>query len=422
MRTSLVLLTAALPLATVSLNAQTNRVLRNNEPWLVISAAAHPTTGVAFNYPPVNHPSFGNGVGVPMNASVWRVYPSATNFRSEPSNVDGFNILCRRSAASHGPGTTGAPGPATGDTYEPEMTLRSTIARTAAGQPAGSIDPDFTAGATIYAMIPEMPVPGSTVGTLFNISRSFGPASVSFSDCAVTMKYHGGEEDNRPAGAGTGVYSQCICASWQDGPTPWIFDGFHDPAVATNNGVTYKATNQFRSWMTYTTVNPTLSLFSDWGERRYQATNPLTPLLLGHSDGTYFSDLAVTASTRFGFSVRADTTVFSGGNALVLFNFQPMPFPTGFPILPGFVLNLNPGDPLLGLFTAISPPALGAVMGQANSVGVDFQIWGPSGIVGVFGPDPALSGQYFGFQAVAVNINPPMLTLGSTQATWVRFN
>lgn len=387
------ILFAAIPLvAFAQAAAQDNENIRNNEPYLVISTATHPTTTINYNYPPVNPPEYSvAGAGIPAGTWVWRTHEWQTSRRGEPHLLSGYTSVWRMSAASNGAGPS----------Y-----LAKTRLMKATRDSAGVLSPDFSAGA-MYHEIAQMPGPAQTA-TIFRVTHSFpvvpvqigsaSPSNPVVQDFALAQEYNGGEQRDLVASASQP--SQGICGSWQDGAgMGYIHDGFYHMPTTT---LTRKTTDAFHTWLAMVTDNPSLSIFTDYGKRRIAA---LTPPLPGNGYGSYFGDFNSSAVQEFGFSVRAGSR-FAGAPAFILFNFQPQPFPGAIP----FPFTSNP----LTIELALFDPLLGGLAGlnltldsngDTDSIPMRFPVL------------PGTLGMFIGFEAVVVD---PTLTSGDTsEAVWI---
>ncbi len=385
MRTLLFALSALTLVATAVAQNPESRQLRNNNPYLVRSTGTHATTGLNYNWPPMNHPGYSNGIGVPAGAHVWRVNAQQTGHRGEAHDLAGYTMILRTSAASN------AVGP---NAYEPDMKLLGCLPRA-----GGGLDPDFT---TVHHTIAEAAAP--VTSQTFRVTTTFAATPVTLTDYALAMMYHGGEEQDVPDVATGTQPSQGMCGSWKDGPvydkatgTSYASTGFEDAGV-----ITYGSDVNFISWMGLLVTQPSLSQFSDWGQQRI-AVLP-TPLL-GHSIATYSSDLGTAPTSSFGYSVRSDSSIFANGTALLFLNvggFIPITglnFPTPF----GMVnLAVDITSPVANTLTALLLGANGEVDGISMPIP---------------GPQAGLVGLDWGVQAVLIDSG--FSAIDSSEAAWM---
>ena len=391
---------SSLLIASVASAQAGNRTLRNNNPYLVISGGTNATTGTSYNWPPVNHPDFSNGVGVPQGTRLWRCIHPEADVRQEQIRHTGWTILLRASAAT-----------AAGYYfYSPASQLYRVRNRTASEMPSPTafgpgLVPDFNQPVGQASV--EMPMPTLAAHTVRN-NISHAPSNVRFSfngqlnGYAIVMDYHGGEEQDIPQDAVNLVYSQGFVSSWQDGPFAayddvnttytYVPEGWVD---SNTGAITFKTTSQYRTWVGILSDNPTIAMYSDWGQRDYGA---LSATLRGHSDGTCYANLG-SDSFYLGFSVRADGT-FTGGQAVLHMNVTAAGmFPTFIPVPLGalgtLTYELAPFDPLF--FTGLVVP-----LGGSGEVDFDILDIGGAG-PGNFPPQPALIGQWLGFEATVID-------------------
>ncbi len=405
-------LVVALAAVTAPALAQTssapNLVLANNSPYVTTDTAANAATGVAYNLPDNNPGTYSDGTGIPPGTWVWRVYPKKTDVMREPRNITGFQTIWRASAATP-PNVPVA-------VYAPAIRLMGAVQRP--GAATGALDPDFS---NTWLTVPEYTSQFAFSGTSrvlsWNVTLAH-PVTLNFTgDHAIAAAYHGGDERDVAATAGTP--SQGVMGSLADAPVfdesvnplPFQPDGFAfvDPFTQAVT-LTYKRQSDSRTWLTYGTANPTINVFSDWGRMRLQAP-PTQAQIVGYSDGSYYADLGANTSTGWGLEVWADPATFGGGYAVPLVNIGSyfagsVPVPLGSAGTP--VLELQPNDPFFGvlasnLVIALSPAPDGT--GQTVSL--------PQLL-----PLPGLIGGYLGFEAAVLDSNLTRVT--TTQARWVR--
>ncbi len=381
---------AALASLAAPLAAQgfSNAVIRNNEPYFVTATATSAATGQNYNWDPVNPGEYSRGtlaapVGVPANTWSWRILPREINYRSGNRQVSGF-VHDLRLSAETATSWTGV--------YEPEVQLMATVPRPSV---AGALNPDWN---KVLVSIGENPVP--PLGTQqVTVTRALAnpinvpsdPSNPQGSDhLALALKFRGGESKWINGAQG-------FVGSWMDGPTPSTTTGFYYP---TSRVTAHSTDPRFVLWATYMEAEPTINVYSDWGQRRFP---PQPTPLLGHSIGTYYSDIA-TASGNLGLSVRAAN--YPGGFAAVLFNFGPW-IPVAFPLF-GQTVELNVADPNLGLFGGI--PGVGLLQLDPNGAADGFSIPIPA--------NAAFTGTSMGFEALVFD---PLLTIqASTGSAFVQ--
>ncbi len=393
MRTPLFVLAALGLVATVVAQGPfESRQLRNNNPHLVQSTATHPTTGRHYNWWQMNHLGYSDGSGVPAGAHVWRVFPRETAYRGEPHKFSGYTMVLRISAASNGNGP---------NAYEPGMKLMACTPRV-----GGGLDPDFTnSRGRRYHTLAEAAAP--VTSQTFRVTTTFAHIPLILSDYSLAMKYHGGEEQDIADGSAGNNPSQGMCGSWQDSP---VFDNSTNGAYITigfeeAGAITYTNTDAFISWMGILVNQPSLAAYSDWGRRRMAAP---AQQWLGHSLGTYSSDLASAPDSSFGYSVRAGALYANGSVA--------------------FLANIGGFQPIFGRYYAtpagpvnIALDLLDTGIDVLSGIGftLDANGDGDSAAFQIWGPHPSVAGLDFGVQAVVVAA--AFVGIDSTEAVWMRF-
>jgi hypothetical protein len=308
-----------------------NDVARNNDPWLVISAAAHPTTTRPYNYPPVSPAQFAyntatpgtpTGQTVPAGTHTVRWIPSMTNLRREARDVTGFYVGLRPSAAS-------ATFPLTGYTPEYKIHTPAQLAPGATWASGAQYSANFTAPALVT--LPQATYTFAAFGNYLVSSTLTAPVTVNQEEIVISFKWQGGENDEV---AGT----QSFFGGYAD--------GIHTPMTvqfASPTNVLTPATDNFTvTWGSYFEDSASISAKSDWGYRR---TAALLPSVSGYSVGTAQSDAATTAG-QLGWDVFAGAAN-SGNFAIALFNTGAV-FPASFPLF-GQIIEMNLADPSLTL-------------------------------------------------------------------------
>ncbi|MEM7201439.1 MAG: hypothetical protein AAF628_14305 [Planctomycetota bacterium] len=367
-----------------------NPVLRNNEPWFSISTMS-PTTMNFYNWGPVSPPEYTEGTianpgaGVLAGTLSWRVITQQSNFRFGQRQVNGY---------THNTIVSGETvGGVWANDYEAEVRMMSVVARPAV---PGALRPDFN---DILHSVAEMPVPSP--GATYAVNRTFLPVTIpvttsspNTADVGLSLTWQGGENEWKDG-------SHSYLTTWSDGFTPYDTWGFRYPtpslAFPRSAGTRVNA----HLWLTYTEPEPTIALFSDWGRLGWLPPAGQTPLP-GHSIATYWSDAAINGGA-FGIGVRALQA--PNGFAIPFFNLGAY-FPAGFPIL-GSNLELSIVSPFIASFTPF------VIQLDAAGIGGDTDFPYP------LRPNPALSGQHFGFDCYVLDGSFNML--GSTQAGWIRF-
>ena len=183
---------------------------------------------------------------------------------------------------------------------------------------------------------------------------------------------------------------------------------------ARTAGITYKTTSSFRWWASPLFDNPTMNLYSDYGQRRIAAMTGTA--LPGHSDGSYYADLGSVAFS-LGLTVNAGPA-FQTGNAIFLMNVQPLPWAFGTAIPnpwtgpSALTVELAPFDPFLTAIAGV-PAVLDA---QGNT---SFDLFGTAASgPGTAPPIPALVGLYLGF--VGWVLDNGTLASDTTDAVYVQ--
>lgn len=309
--------------------------VRSNEPYFVQSLVRHPVTGIERAYPasvPVGYPPGGGGVAA--DTYRFKVFPGDVFRRAQGRQISGFHYVARNSSATTGRNNS---------SYLFQLDLRPTVARA-----GGGLDPDF--GRSLLS-IPSQAGGGAT--NTYHVYTTFAPVQATFNDCAISLRYRGGENDDKDGNAGQGP-SQCTTSSWLDGPMPYVPDGDW-----RGNVFTYNTDANYHLWVTFFEVDPVCNVWSNWGRQR---DIPRVPPLKGHSLGTYFSDLVSGVPPfELGFDV-------DGGQAhahrlvLPLLNLGAVQR-TGIPFL-GVTLEINPLDSALVLLHGVP-----GFVGQTNAVG-----------------------------------------------------
>lgn len=309
--------------------------VRSNEPYFVQSVTRHPVTGIERAYPPSVPPGYlPGGGGVPADTYRFKVFPGDTLRRAQARQISGFHYVARNSSATTGRNTS---------SYLFQFDLRPVVART-----GGGLDPDF--GRSLLS-VPSQAGGGAT--NTYHVYTTFAPVTLTFNDCAISLRYRGGENDDKDGNAGQGP-SQCTASSWLDGPMPFTPDGDWRGGVFT-----YNTDPNYHLWVTFSEVDPVCNVWSNWGKQR---DVPRVPPLKGHSLGTYYSDLwSGTPPFEFGFDVDGG---MAHANRLVipLFNIGAV-FRTGIPFL-GTTVEVNPADPALVLLHQVP-----GFVGTTNAVG-----------------------------------------------------
>ncbi len=385
MRNLLITLSSGL-LLTLAVDAQAgNRLLRNNNPYLVQATAAHPTTSLMYNWGPVNPADYSNGVGVAAGTKSYRIIPFRTNVRYETRTIDGYTHIGRNSAATSAAGS--------GSTYEPATEMMGCKPNTA----GTGLDPDTSK--VVHSLAVNMPAPSAgqtyrvtrTLLTPVNIPPTFVDPVNGIDDIAIALKFEGGEEQDV-------ADTQGFVASWKDGPTSYPTTGFIDPAGV----ITYSTDPEFLLWCSYTSNSTTINVYSDYGQRRIPA---LTPALLGHSVASYESDMGTTAAT-IGISLRGDSN-YAGFAGVALSNISPGPLGVPLATIGGQVLEVNPADPFLTAFSAY----IQTLDSNGDADGVPLPI--PA--------LPALTGLSLGFEYVIVD-TISFAIVDSTGSAWISIN
>ncbi len=206
MRSPLLMLSAALCLQAVGVAQNSAESVRNNEPYFVQSLQRHPGTGIERAHPPSVPVGYvPGGGGVAADTYAFKVIPGDVHWRGEPRRIAGFHYLARNSSATVGRNTS---------SYVFEFDLRPTVFRA-----GGGLNPDFSRS---LLNVPSQSGGGAT--NAYHVYTTFTPLRLSVNDCAMTLKYRGGENDDKDANAGQGP-SQCTASSWLDGPMPFTPDG-----------------------------------------------------------------------------------------------------------------------------------------------------------------------------------------------------
>ena len=297
-----------------------NVVERNNDPWLVESAAKH-TNGQNYLWPPNNPTAFSNlavTTGVAANTLTYRWIPGNLNNRAEARAVSGIELGISPSAATTSYPLTG---------YFPEFKIHVPKAQ------AGGFVPDTTA--TPLLVVAQASLNFQTFGRFVVSSTLATPIPVTVREVVMSWKWQGGENDNVSG-------KQGLFGSYSDGEYAPLTFGFVDPLTSA---VTLTSSNFSVLWGTYMEEQASIAAQSDYGYRR---DAQLLPQVSGYSIGTGQADLA-TKPCKIGWDVFAGPSL-GGGAALPLCNFGPV-FPTSFQLL-GQTLELNIADPALGLLAS----------------------------------------------------------------------
>jgi hypothetical protein len=309
--------------------------VRSNEPYFVLSLQRHPVTGHERAYPPSVPAGFAPGAGgVPADTWAFKVFPGDVHRRAEPRRVAGFHYVARNSSATSGRNTA---------SYLFDFALRPTLPRA-----GGGLDPDFG-----RALLQVGGAAGGGGSNTYHVYSTFSPVALAVNDCALTLRYRGGENDDKDANAGQGP-SQCTASSWLDGPMPFVPDGhWHGGVLA------YNQDSNYHLWLNLLEADPVCNVWSNWGRQR---DLPRNPPLKGHSLGTYFSDLwRGPAPFELGFDVDAGFG-HGGRHAVPLFNVG-LVSRAAFPFGPA-TIEIDPANPGLTLLHGVP-----GFIGRTNPAG-----------------------------------------------------
>lgn len=353
----------------------TAEVVRSNEPYTVLSNNRHATTGVEYAHAPTVPAGYlPGGGGVPADTYKFKVFPAQTLRRAEPHRITGFHYVARNSAATIGRNNT---------SYLFQLDLRPTVARQ-----GGGIDPDFS-----QSLLGIPTASGGGITSTYHVYTTFTAVPVSFGDCAITLRYHGGENDDKNANAGQGP-SQCVGSSWLDGPMPYVPDGHWRAGTWV-----YNSDDTYQTWVTFMDERPVCNAWSNWGRRR---DTPRVPILKGHSLGTYYSDVASgTGPFELAFDVEGGG-VYAGHYALPLLNVGALSQTASW--LYGIRLELDPTNPAL--------PLLAGLPGFAGLLSATGHLESPKLTFTQRRPD--LLGMYLGVEYVI--LDPQLSVVASTGA------
>ncbi|MEZ5962331.1 MAG: hypothetical protein R3F56_00665 [Planctomycetota bacterium] len=354
--------------------------VRSNEPYYVLSATRHPVTGFERAYPasvPAGYVPGGGGVAT--DTYRFKVFPGDVFRRAQGRQISGFHYVARNSSATATRNTA---------SYLFQFDLRPTVARS-----GGGLDPDFT-----QSMLSVASQAGGGQTNTYHVFASFSPVALTFNDCAISLRYRGGENDDKDANAGQGP-SQCTASSWLDGVMPYVPDGDW-----RNGTFTYNTDPNYQLWVTFSEVDPVCNVWSNWGRQR---DVPRVPPLKGHSLGTYFSDL-ISGSPPYEFGFDVDGGSANPNRIVVpLLNLGPVQR-TGLPFQ-GVTLEVNVADPALTLLHGVP-----GFVGSTNGVGRFATPAVP------FRSRLFARGLYLGVECVL--FDTAFNTVGSTGAQWVLIN
>jgi hypothetical protein len=339
-------------------------VEKNNDPWLVISATKHPTTGQPYNWPPVSPAGFApGGGGVANGTRTVRWIPSETNLRREVQNVSSVFIGLRPSAASVSFPQTG---------YFPEVNIHPArqLAAGATWMQGRQMSADFTAAPTL--VVAQSTHTFANYGN-FLVTRNLTTSiPLNAEDVVLSAKWDANGQatpinDDNPA-------HQSFFGSFSDGVHTTTTVQFAAPAPA-NTLTPYNDGNSNFSvtWFSYGIEQSALNQQSDWGYRRDAR---LPPAVSGYSVGTAWADLALVPG-QLGWDIEAAGK--AGHVAVPVMNVGPV-FPAFLDFL-GLRFEVNLGDPLLSL-----------LIGANYIVTIDPQNFGNGALV----PLPALGAPAIG--------------------------
>lgn len=371
--------------------AQQAPVDRNNGNWIVISGTNHPTTGRAYNWPPVSPAQYvwTSGQTVPAGTLTARWIPSMSNMRREARLVSGFLVGLYPSAAS-------ATFPQTG--YFPAMRVH--VPR----QSMGTGPVSWAGGAQWQPDMTQQPLHMQAQGT-FNFTQ-FGaflvtqtlmtPVSINQIEMVISAEWRGGENDSI---AGQQSFNGDFSAGISTITTTFfVAPGPAFTITPYNDG----AQNNFaHMWLQYLEDAPVINPQSDWGYRRDTRLNPVT----GYNTATALSDIS-SVTGNLGWDCDGGQ-VHAGEIAALLFNIGPV-FPISVPFL-GATLEMNPADPTFGLLAPIYNKVLDAT-GQGDLPMLPMPALGAGSI-----------GLTIGAEFLLLNSTFTAVT-GSTQSAWVTIN
>jgi hypothetical protein len=345
---------------------------RTNRAYVVISGTKHTTTGnnyfwgptVPADFSPVLIGGTGNPMGVAAGTHTWRVILGQTDIRRANRDVSGFVYGAAASAASTSFPMNG---------YQPELEIRKTVLN---GAGPGRI-PDWTSPAYVTLPTTSASFPAKA-WYVFTVTLST-PVSFLGNDLALTIKWQGGEADDKP---GTQGYWSDYEAGVMVGAGQAQFG--QDYGFASPTNVHTINTNDFSTPKLETLEEEaTIIPYSSWGYRN----DTLYPLLYGTNIHTINSNLTSVAG-YFGWDFEGGPSQ-AGNYVLTLLNIAPIPFPLSFNLL-GQTLELNIGDPAI---------TLGADLGYVLTLNPTGLVSGPKISLP---PQPALKGQYVGAEGIVI--------------------
>lgn len=359
----------------------TAEAVRNNEPYFVQSTQRHPVTGIERAHPPTVPAGYVPGAGgVIADTYAFKVLPGDVHWRGEPRRVAGFHYVARNSSATSGRNTA---------SYLFEFDLRPVVFR-----PGGGLNPDFGRS---FLNVPSQAGGGAT--NTYHVYTTFTPLALTVNDCALTLRYSGGENDDKDANAGQGP-SQCTASSWLDGPMPFTPDGHWRGGAFTHN-----IDPNYYLWIALLEGAPVCNVWSNWGKQR---DTPRNPPLKGHSLGTYYSDLwSGRAPFEFGFDVDGGTA-YGNRIALPLFNVGT-PFRFGLPLW-SLTIEVDPTDAALTLLHGVP-----GFIGITNGAG-----FFTTPALRLANPLAGMRGRYFGVEYLL--FDGSLAPVGSTGAQWILIN
>lgn len=350
---------------------------------------------------PTQPPEFDiGGGGVPAGTKTFKLLPHVQYARCTGPGHDDPMLLCGYSLVIHLSAATALTTvPAA---REPAMELRDVV--------ADPLSPgDFRPGPRVLHAVAAQPA--LTTARVFRANRTFlvvplpGDIAGGAGAC-ITMDWAGGE--NTDVVATPAQPSQGVVGSWHSSDTIELGGnlldafGFLYPDGRVVQGRSRPGSNSY-TWAHPVVAQPEIALHSDYGRNRVTS---LTPPLLGHALGTYYSDGA-RSPTNLGYSIRAGWP-YANGIALPLVNLAPAQFRGCSPIgvRPGetLLLKLDLHDPLLISISPLGMPLDGT--GNVDSPTIPIV------------PTPGLLGYYFDWQAVVVD--PTLTTFALTSRRGLR--
>lgn len=334
MKTSVLLLPAALLLLAVQVTAQQDPPNSTNNFFRVVSTATHPVTGRNYPWPPVQPPGYAVSTGV---AKGTRSFIYAPKLRTQNAHQPGYeHLITGFTQAIHiGPAHTNVP-----IINHYQFATGVAPARAAVSQPAPVMEHDPVKPDILFVADQGITIPG-TVSQIYEYSfKLTTPVPIpTGTDYLLFVEFRGGEYQDDPNGG------QTHAVDWQGGhwgaANAAAFQG-HTTGAQGSRVISWSGDRQFRTKIGLLVKDPVLSATGDHANRHY-TPRLANELYTGLSACT--ANYSSNANSTLFFDIQGGSGYGIGGSAVVFMNAAFTNFP-GSLALPGLGnLFLNPADP-----------------------------------------------------------------------------